>query len=79
MEILEGKEVEQKLGDKGLLVVDVTDKGIVHVSMSYVDGGLEAGSFVKLDLVSMLEMLVSKTDNNVDDALVASVKAALGR
>jgi hypothetical protein len=77
--MFEGKELEQKLGDKGSLSVDVSDKGMVEVKLAYADGGLKAGSFVELDIISVLEVLVSKTGNEVDDALVASVKAALGR
>lgn len=79
MSILEGNEVEQKLGDKGSLVVDVTDKGIVSVKLAYADGGLKGGSFVEMDLVGLLEMLAAKTGNDIDDALVASIKLALGR
>jgi hypothetical protein len=77
--MLEGNEVEQKLGDKGSLLVDVKDSGIVEVKLAYADGGLKAGSFVELDVVSILEALAKKTTTSVDDAMVASVKAALGR
>lgn len=68
MAILEGKELEGKIGDVGAYSVDLTDKGIVEVSVG-----------VKVDLVAELEKLALKTDNSIDDKIVAMVKSALGR
>ena len=79
MGLFEGKELDQKLGEHGSLSIDVTEKGMLEVKLAYADGGLKAGSFVEVDVVSIMELLALKTGNQVDDALVASIKAALGR
>lgn len=77
--LLEGKELEQKIGDKGSMSLDVTDKGLVLLQLVYADGALKASSSVEIDLVDVLDILAKKTGNNIDDAMVASIKLALGR
>lgn len=66
--MLDGKEVEHKLGEYGTVSVDVDAKGVVEVAAS-----------VKVDLIAELEKLAARSDNSVDDKIVALVKAALGR
>lgn len=79
--MLEGKEVVQKFGEKGELSVDVTPDGFAEVKMSYneKDYGVETGSFAKLDVIILLQKLAAKTENTLDDKLVAEVAKRLGR
>lgn len=66
--VLEGNEVEGKIGEVGSYKVDVNDKGIVEIAVG-----------VKVDLIAELEKLALKSDNQIDDKIVSIVKAALGR
>lgn len=66
--MLDGKEVEGKLGELGAYSVDVTG-----------DGHLEVQLGVRVDLVAELEKLCAKTSTPIDDAALKWVKALLGR
>jgi hypothetical protein len=66
--ILEGNEVEGKIGAVGGYSVDVDDKGVVVAKVE-----------VKVDLVAELEKLAKKSDSQIDDKIIGLVKAALGR
>jgi hypothetical protein len=66
--MLEGTELEGKIGDYGSYKADITPGGIVEVSVG-----------VTFDIIAELEKLAKKTDNSIDDKIVALVKAALGR
>ncbi len=66
--MLDGKEVDGKIGEYGSYFVDADDKGVVEVGVS-----------AKFDVVAELEKLALKSDNKIDDKIVALVKAALGR
>lgn len=66
--MLEGKELEGKIGEYGGYSVDVTDKGIVDLGVS-----------LKFDLIAELEKLALLTTNTIDDKMVAMIKSALGR
>lgn len=66
--MLEGKELEGKIGSVGAYSADIDSKGIVEVMVG-----------VKVDLIAELEKLALKTDNQIDDKIVAMVKSALGR
>lgn len=77
--MLEGKELEGKIGSDGKWEVDVMDSGLVKATASYGVSGVQGGTFLELDIVMLLEKLAVKTSNTIDDALVAAVKKALGR
>lgn len=75
----EGNEVEKKVGAGGLAIVDVSSSGIARAEINYAEGALKGGAYVEIDVVQALEQLAAKTDNKVDDAMVAMIKGALGR
>lgn len=66
--MLEGKEVEGKIGTVGEYTVDVDAQGIVH-----------AGVGIKIDLLEILSKLAAKTGTPIDDAAVAWIKTLLGK
>jgi len=76
---LEGNEVEQKIGSGGLAIVDVSANGIARAEANWSEGGVKAGAFLEIDFIAIAEMLVAKSDNKMDDALLAMIKSALGR
>ncbi len=76
---LEGNEVEHKLGSGGLAIVDVSANGIARAEANWSEGGVKAGAFLEIDALAILEPLVLRTDNKMDDALFQMVKSALGR
>ncbi len=77
--MFEGNEAEGKLGSGGGWALDVSDKGICKASMSYGEGAVSAMMTVEMDLIVALEQLAVKTDNKIDDSMVAMIKGALGR
>lgn len=82
--MLEGKEVEGKIGDGGDYSIDVDAKGFITAEAGYekkiIDGvEVSTKNHVRIDIVVALEMLAKKTDSQVDDKLVAIIKGALGR
>ena len=77
--MLDGNEVEQPIGKSGKAVVDVSPFGVVKASINWSEGGVTAGASVEVDVVDILEKLAAKSDNKIDDAIVAVVKNALGR
>lgn len=77
--MLDGKEVEGKLGDKGSYSVDVDDKGMVRVELAAGDGATKGGAFIETDVVVLLEAAAKHTSNTVDDSVVAMIKAKLNR
>lgn len=66
--MLDGKELQGAIGNYGSYSVDVNDKGLV-----------ELGVAVKFDIIAELEKLALKSDNSIDDKMVAMIKSALGR
>lgn len=64
------------LGSEGKYDVDFVD-GKIKVDLSYMGAQGEAGLYIKLDLVAMLEMAAAKTDNKIDDAVVSMIKGML--
>lgn len=77
--MLEGNEVEKKIGKGGLAIVDVSASGIARAEANWAEGGVKAAAIIEIDVVPILEMLAAKTDNKIDDAMVAMIKGALGR
>ena len=80
--MLEGNEVEKKIGEVGTLVIDVTDKGVATVSIEVakeaegVKGKVSAS--VEVSAVTLIEKLVAATKTKVDDAIVGQIKLLLG-
>ncbi len=68
VKMLEGKEVEGKIGEFGGYSVDVDDKGMIEVAVG-----------VKLDILAELEKIAAKTGTKIDDAVVDALKKLLGR
>lgn len=66
--VLEGKELEGKIGEIGGYSVDVN-----------ADGVLEVGVSVKIDLLAEVEKLAAKSGTKVDDAVVDFLKKLLGK
>lgn len=66
--MLEGKELEGKIGSVGEYSVDVDNKGVVTVSVG-----------AKIDLLEELQKFAAKTSTTLDDKIVAYLKLFLGR
>lgn len=66
--MFEGKEIEGKIGDIGDYLLDVDDKGFVTAAVG-----------VKIDLIAQLEKIAAKTNNKIDDTVLAYLKKFLGR
>lgn len=64
--MLEGKELEGKLGDFASYIFDVDAHGNLEIVL-------------KVDLLGGVEKLLSKADNKVVNKLLALVKLGLGR
>lgn len=80
--MLEGKEVDVKLGDVGSASVDVDKNGKVVVSIvaaKELEGiKLKSENSAEIELFVILEKVAAKTEAKWDDAVVAQVKAILG-
>lgn len=63
MSVLEGNEFEQKIGQVGAVVVDVTPELKIKVSAS-----------VEVDLIGELKKLAEKTATPIDDAAIAWIE-----
>ena len=72
-------EVEGKIGSGGSYSLDVQGNGICKAEMTYSEGALKGGASIEFDVVVVLEKLAAKSENKIDDSLVAMIKAALGR
>lgn len=80
--MFEGKELEGNIGNVATYSLDIDDKGFIEIKLgagNVQTSGIEGGAYVKSDILVLLEKLAQKSSNNVDDALVAKVKEALGR
>lgn len=66
--MLEGKELEVKIGDYGSASVDLSDKGMLEASVS-----------LKIDLIAELKKLAAKTGTQLDDQFLAYVEKLMGR
>lgn len=75
---------EGQIGNVGSYDLEVSAKGIATAKASVEIGEadlkpVKASVMVEVDVVVALEILAKKSDNKVDDAIVAMVKNALGR
>lgn len=68
--------IEGLIGSEGKYNVDLVD-GKVVVDVSYEGNQGSAGFYIKLDLIGLMEMAAKKTDNKIDDALVAMLRGML--
>ena len=79
--ILEGKELEGKIGDVGSYFLDVEATGKVVISAevmkSFEGGKISSVNKMETDLMVILEMVTKKTGATWDDELVAMIKKAL--
>ena len=63
MSVLEGNELEQKIGQVGTVIVDVTPELKLKVS-----------AVVEIDLLSEIKKLAAKTATPIDDAAIAWIE-----
>lgn len=83
-QLLEGREVEGKIGEVGGYFVDVTKEGMVEVGVSIKAELLESGVEVKSEnsakvhILTILEKQAKKNDKTWDDAVVSQLKMILG-
>jgi hypothetical protein len=77
--MFEGTEKQGPIGAGGAYIVDVTDKGIAKAEAKWSEGGVSAGVFVEVDVITILEKLAAQSSNKIDDAMVSMIKGALGR
>lgn len=66
--MLEGKEVEGKIGEFGGYSVDLQKDGKLVVAVE-----------ARIDLIAELEKLAAKTSTPMDDVVIAWVKSALAK
>jgi|KBSSwiStaDraftv2_1062776.scaffolds.fasta_scaffold6519531_1 hypothetical protein len=66
--MLEGKEVEGKIGEIGEYYVDLNDKGEIEVAVS-----------LKIDLVKEAKKLAASTGTPIDDTAIAWLEKLMGR
>ena len=80
--LLEGKEIEKKLGDSGELSLDVTKEGkvIFEVVAAYKADGLVAKTTnsAEVELFVILEKVCAKNNVSWDEALITQLKVILG-
>lgn len=82
--MLEGKEIEGKIGEVGSYSVDVTKEGKISIEASvkqpFLDGAGEAkiASSVDLDLFAVLEKIAAKNGKPWIATSVESVRNILG-
>ena len=79
--MLEGKELEGKIGEVGSYSVDVDKTGLVKLEVSAskeLEGiKLNSSNSAEISIFVLLEKVAQKTEAKWDDAAVAQVKALL--
>lgn len=84
MGMLDGKEIEGKIGDVGGYFVDVTKEGIaeigVQISAKFAENDVEVQSTnsAKAHILAILDKIAKKNDRTWDEAAIASVRNILG-
>lgn len=82
--MLEGKEMEGKIGEVGNYYVDVTKEGGVKIGVSIEAKVADGDVTVKSDnsaeahVLTILEKIAAKNDKTWDEAVIAQVKMLLG-
>lgn len=80
--MLEGKELEGKIGDVGGYSVDVNEKGEIKISLDASKdlGYLKASSSnsIETNIFKLAEEIAKKTKTDLDDKAIAGLKLILG-
>lgn len=80
--VLEGKEIDQKIGQDGEVSLDVDDKGQVDIELSYAkDLGFAKAKVVSslsVSIFDVAEMVAKKTATTWDDQAIAALENLLG-
>lgn len=80
--MLEGKELEGKIGEVGGYYVDVDVKGRVEIAVtvekSFEGGKASSVTKVEVQLLDILQAAAKKTSATWDDTVIAQIKALLG-
>ena len=80
--MLEGKELEGKIGEVGSYSVDVDKNGLVKLEVlasKELEGiKLNSANSAEISIFVLLEKVAAKTEAKWDDAVVAQLKAILG-
>jgi len=80
--VLEGNEMEGKIGDVGSYLVDVNDKGeIIFSAVIQKDFGyakVSSVNSVSANIIHLAEQVAKKTSATWDDVAVETIKKILG-
>ena len=80
--MLEGKEVEGKIGDVGSYELDVDDKGKVKITATISkDLGhtkISSANSVETDIFAIAQLIAVQTKTELDDKAIAALKGLLG-
>ena len=80
--MLEGREIEGKVGDVGEYFLDADEKGNIEVALNVEQdfgfGKAKSANSVNLNILDAAEMVAKKTKTTLDDSAVATLKALLG-
>lgn len=80
--MLEGKELEGKIGEVGEYFVDVEKNGQVTISLTAkkeLEGVLVSSeNKAVVNVITLLEKVAAKTEAKWDEAVVAQIKTILG-
>lgn len=80
--MLEGKELEGKIGEVGEYFVDVEKTGQVTISLTAkkeLEGVLVSSeNKAVVNVITLLEKVTAKTEAKWDEAVVAQIKTVLG-
>jgi hypothetical protein len=69
-------EATQEVSKEVEVHEEITAKGMV-ITADYAGTMAKAGIRIEVDVITLLKALAAKTDNKIDDALVAMVAGAL--
>lgn len=80
--MLEGKELEGKIGDKGSYSIDVDDKGNVKMAAAYADDisgvKIKSENSIETNVLDLLEQVALKNNAKWGVDAIKTVKTLLG-
>lgn len=80
--MLEGKEIQGKIGNDGSYSVDVDETGSISIEVSYEkdlgDVKVKTSNSASIHLFTILEKAAAKTGTPYDDKALAMIKTILG-
>lgn len=80
--MLEGKELEGKIGDAGSYSLDVDDKGVVKISVvvnkEFSGVKVSSTNAVETNIFKIAEGIAAKTKSTWDDTAIAALEKLLG-